>query len=175
MHFEEIIKRISRKLKGIAYRLNARCLFFNEDDLYQEAVLYLWNNFKEGNLENKTDSYILQGCYFYLKNYMRKNVKKALAISIQCHRSDDEETDSTESLLAGSFNKPEFLGQLSDKYLAEAIRNNGLSPKEKDIVNFYAEGFTTREIGKRLGISHVMVVKLTRKIREKCLRHTDFS
>ena len=43
-----------------------------------------------------------------------------------------------------------------------------MTRKEKEIVFFYLQGWTTREIGERLGISHVSIVKLEGKIREKC-------
>jgi RNA polymerase sigma factor (sigma-70 family) len=43
-----------------------------------------------------------------------------------------------------------------------------LDEREKEIVRLSAEGLTVREIGSRLGISHVMVVKMRKKIRIKC-------
>ena len=49
-----------------------------------------------------------------------------------------------------------------------------LTRKEKEIVFFYLQGWTTREIGERLGISHVSIVKLEEKIREKCKKLKNF-
>lgn len=72
MSFQELHQKLSPTIKRIAYRLNGHYRSFNHDDLYQEATIHLWSNFLKGKLSDKTDSYILQGCYFHLKNYIRK-------------------------------------------------------------------------------------------------------
>jgi RNA polymerase sigma factor (sigma-70 family) len=172
MYFEELVKKISPKLKGISYRLNGGHHFFSDRDLYQEALLHLWQNFKKGLLEDKTDSYILQGCYFHLKNYIRKNTKKVCLVSLRDEKKD-EENSVLEDTIVDDFNKSKYLDYLNDKLLVEIIQNNGLKPREKEILHFYAQGLTTREIGQRLGISHVRVVKLTKRIRQKCYRYLD--
>jgi RNA polymerase sigma factor (sigma-70 family) len=171
MDFTGLLKRISPKLKGIAYRLS-RNRFFNDEDLYQEALLHLCECFKKGILADKTDSYILQGCYFHLKNFLRKNFKKTVFLSLESTYNDEGGVVLAD-LIADNFSKPVYLDYLHDKLLAEVIRNNGLLPREKKILSFYAQGLTTREIGRRLGISHVRVVKLTRLIRQKCNKYLD--
>jgi len=172
MDFAGLLKRISPKLRGIAYRLGSRHCFFNDEDLYQQALVHLWGSFRRGLLGNKTDSYILQGCYFHLKNYMRKNFEKGYLVSLESE-NHDERGVALRDVIASDFNKSGYLDYLHDKLLAEVIQNNGLLPKEKEILRFYAQGLTTREIGKRLGVSHVSVVKATRRIRQKCLRYLD--
>ncbi|MCU0652415.1 MAG: hypothetical protein MUC39_05695, partial [Candidatus Omnitrophica bacterium] len=67
----------------------------------------------------------------------------------------------------------EYFDYLNNKALIETIRNNGLTIREKDIFNLALGGLTTREIGKKLGISHVRVVKLQKTMREKCRKHLD--
>ena len=57
--------------------------------------------------------------------------------------------------------------------LMEKVFKDELTRKEKEIVFFYLQGWTTREIGERLGISHVSIVKLEEKIREKCKKLKD--
>lgn len=52
----------------------------------------------------------------------------------------------------------------------EAMTGAGTSQRERDVFFFCLEGLTTREIGKILGISHVSVVKVRNKIREKYQR-----
>ena len=83
MAFEELVKRLSPTLKRITYRLNGHFTFFNDEDLFQEALVRLWQDFNAGKLDDKTDSYILQGCYFHLKNYIRKCKTRTKLISIE--------------------------------------------------------------------------------------------
>ncbi len=172
MPFEELFKRISPILKRIAYKLNGRFTFFNEDDLYQEAMSYLWVDYKHGKLSDKTDSYILQGCYFHLKNYIRKNYEKADLISLENMVSEEGETFDLDNIL--SLEDPESSFEIINcKMLIEEINNNGLTKREKEVFCLALEGLTTREIGSRLGISHVRVVKLKGKIKDKCRKYLE--
>jgi DNA-binding CsgD family transcriptional regulator len=45
--------------------------------------------------------------------------------------------------------------------------NNGFSKREKDVFGLLLEGYTVREAGEKLGISHVMVVKLKNRLINK--------
>ena len=89
--FEELVKRLSTKLKGIAYKVHWAGYYFNNDDLYQESLLHLWHEYNAGTLSDKTDSYILQGCYFHLKNYMRTALDKVRLVSLDCSVSSGHE------------------------------------------------------------------------------------
>lgn len=173
MEFKELLNNISPTLKRIVYKLRWHSVFINQDDLFQEALLHLWQDYNCGRLRDKTESYILQGCYFYLKNYIRRSVKKARLVSLSGEGRDKEDDRSIENQIADSFDKSFYLDYLNNKMLAETIQNNGLEPKEKEILRFYSQGFTTRQIGERLCLSHVRVVKLTQRIRAKCLRYKE--
>jgi len=171
MSFEILLKRISPTLKRITYKLNGHFSFFNDEDLYQEALIHLWLDFKEGKLSDKTDSYILQGCYFHLKNYIRKNYDKANLISLE-NSANEEEALNLDNIL--SLEDPQSSFELIHcKMLIEKINNNGLTKREKEVFSLALEGLTTRETGSRLGISHVRVVKLKSKIRDKCKKYLD--
>jgi RNA polymerase sigma-70 factor (ECF subfamily) len=161
MSFEELIKRISPKLKGIIYKVHRTSHPLSEDDLYQEAILQLWCDHQDGKLSDKTDSYILQSCYFYLKNHIRK--------------AQDKTSLMSEELLDIFSSQEEFAVEQGPDIdnLMEEVFENELTRKEKEIVFFYLQGWTTREIGERLGVSHVSVVKLEEKIREKCKKLKD--
>ena len=171
MNFEELNSKFSPTIKRIAYKLNGRYRSFSHDDLYQEAILHLWNAFREDKLADKTDSYILQGCYFHLKNYIRKvNEKPDLSLDAMIFPgSEDLEFKD----LVVDDHQRDARELLDIKLLADAMQNNGFDPREKKILMFFKDGLTTRDIGKRMGISHVMVVKIMSKIRTKCRKYID--
>ncbi|MFA7283020.1 MAG: sigma-70 family RNA polymerase sigma factor [Candidatus Omnitrophota bacterium] len=174
MSFEELHKKLSPVIKRIAWKLNGHYRSFNHDDLYQEASIHLWNNFLKGKLRDKTDSYILQGCYFHLKNYIRKVNERSNFISLDMPIGEEKDQSMLEEIL--SF-KPGLREDCRDflhiKFLAHAIQNNGFNPRQKRILTFLKEGLTMRDIGKKLGISHVSVVKAMKVIREKAKVHID--
>jgi len=173
MYFNELIKRISPKLKGITHKLNGHFTFFNEDDLYQEALVHLWTDYNQGKLADKTDSYILQGCYFNLKNYIRKNYDRARLTSLENSINEEGEIFDLETALP-SKDSGSCFEIMNCQMLIEKIKNNGLTKREKAVFCFSLEGLTTRDIGGRLGISHVSVVKLKGKIRNKCRKYVEW-
>ncbi len=165
-HFEDIVKKLSPTLRRITHKLNGHFSFFDDDDLFQEALEHLWVTFQQGRLKDKTDSYILQGCYFHLKNYLRKTIDKASLTSL--NELIDEEGGTLEDLLV--YEDSALTENVDIRSLLESSRAKGLTERELSILSFCLEGFTVREIGKRLGVSHVMVVKLKNKIRNKWAR-----
>lgn len=173
MTFEELVKKITPKLKGITHKLNGRFTFFNYEDLFQEALINLWQDFRDGALGDKTDSYILQGCYFHLKNYIRMQKLRTPLVSLEVAAGNEEGLNLKDTLWLQDERSKYYFDYLNDKLLAEAIHNNGFNKREKAALTFYAEGLTTRDIGKRLGVSHVMVVKLIARIRSKCRKYLD--
>jgi RNA polymerase sigma factor (sigma-70 family) len=172
MSFEELHRKLSPTIKRIAYRLNGHYRSFNHDDLCQEATIHLWSNFLKGKLSDKTDSYILQGCYFHLKNYIRKVNERSNIISINAVLSMNED-GVVEDILGKYWFSEDCREDLHNKFLAQSIRNNGFNPREKRLLTYFSQGLTTRDIGKRMGVSHVSVVKLMQKIRIKAQKHLD--
>jgi len=168
--FTLILKRISPMLRRITYRLNVRCPYCSTDDLFQEALMYLWKAFRAGGLSDKTDSYILQGCYFHLKNYLRLLKDRNRCVSLECIRGEEAESPAEVLAAAGA---PSHFEYLHHKLLIETILNNGLTSREKDMLRLSLGGLTTREIGKRLGVSHVRVVKLMESVRRKCAQYKE--
>jgi len=171
--FEGLARRISPTLKRITYRLNGHFSFFNDEDLFQEAMIHLWEDFQKGKLQDKTDSYILQGCYFHLKNYLRKVRPKRRSVSLELLINDDDGRSLEESLLLKREDSQNIIDYLNNKLLVETIRNNGFTKREKNILSFYSKGLTTRAIGERLGVSHVRVIKLMYRIKDKCKKYAD--
>jgi len=171
MCFEELVKKLSPTLKRITYKLNGHFSSFNHEDLYQEALMHLWSEFSAGKLADKTDSYILQGCYFYLKNYIRKNYDKVFVLSLEQKLDSEEGKDLGEILPLKRADS--CFEEVHSNIVIEQIMNNGLTSREKEVFILALEGLTAREIGGRLGISHVRVVKLRSSIKEKCSKHLD--
>jgi len=172
MDFEQLHKKLSPTIKRIAYRLNGRYRSFNHDDLYQEALIHLWSNFLKGKLSDKTDSYILQGCYFHLKNYIRKVNERSGIVSIDAALSVDNNA-TVEDVLGAYWSCEDCRDELHNKLLAQSIRNNGFSPREKMLLECFSQGLTTRDIGKRLGVSHVAVLKMMKRVRQRSFQYLD--
>lgn len=160
MRFEELYEKITPRLKRIAGFYNNRGNSFDRDDLFQEMVIHLWNNFKDGVREGLNDSYIIKGCEFHILNYMRKQKEKAYRVSLE--EPINENGDTLREILAGYSETPDKT--VDKKMLVDHVMNNGFSKKEKDVFKLLLEGYTVREAGIKLGISHVMVVKLKNKI-----------
>lgn len=171
MTFENLLNKLDPKIRGIARKLNYRYTYFDDDDLYQEALTHLWQKHESGDFTDKTESYILQGCYFFLKNYIRKTYKnldrKLLSL--------DTAGDNTGVNLAEKISDTESADSFSliDARLAWGDLEQILSAREKNILSMQMEGFTTREIGATLGVSHVMVVKIEKKIKGKYTRNFE--
>jgi len=162
--FDEMMKKLSPTLRGIAHRMNGHFTFFSDDDLYQEALAHLWVSFGKGSLKDKTDSYILQGCYFYLKNYLRTTLDKAKLVSLS-ELIDGQDVSIEESLAAKDVHPYD---DIDAGLLAENAAIKDLDAKERKVLKYSLDGLTVREIGDRLGVSHVMVVKIRSKMKKKC-------
>lgn len=170
--FDTMMDRLSPTLKKITHRLNGHFSFFDDDDLFQEAAIYLWSTFQKGALSDKTDSYILQGCCFHLKNYLRTTLDKARLISL-CHMANEDDK-ALKDMLAKE-NDSTF-DEIDAEFLKATGRSRGLTDREEEVLELCLDGLTVRDIGKRLGVSHVMVIKVKNKIRAKCwnLRHVGY-
>lgn len=171
MNFEELLHKLTPKLKGIVFRLQQNSCLLGFDDLYQEALKHLWMDFRERKLEGKTDSFILQGCYFYLRNYIRKNCDSHRLLSLELEQEDGEV--NPESLITQK-NYFEIRDSINGNLIIDEIKNNGFTEREKEVFLLLMEGFTVRQIGSRLGISHVRVVKMKQNLKRKCRKYLDF-
>jgi len=163
MEFSELFKKIEYKLRFLARKYRTRCSYFDEEDLYQEMCGYLWRTYKDGLPYYLNESYVVRGCEFHILNYMRKEREKVYKISLEAPINENGDT-LKENLPSGA----ESLDRAVDKkMLVNYIMNNGFSKREKDVFGLLLEGHTVREAGQRLGISHVMVVKLKNRLINK--------
>jgi RNA polymerase sigma factor (sigma-70 family) len=163
MSFEVFVKRISPTLERITHRLNGHFTFMDHEDLFQEALVRLWTDFEAGALDDKTDSYVLQGCYYHLKNYIRKVQDKAPVVSL--NSMVDEELTRLEEILEAEDVAP--FDYVHGKMQVEALLESGLTQRERDVLALSMEGMTTREVGGKLGISHVAVVKVRNRLKAR--------
>jgi RNA polymerase sigma factor (sigma-70 family) len=163
MSFDVLIKRISPALRRITQKLNGHFTFMDHDDLFQEAMLRLWVDFQNGHLHDKTDSYLLQGCFYHLKNYIRKVQDNGTLISLSS--VVDEEVALLEEILVAD--EVAAFDYVDGKMQVESLLESGMSQRERDVLAYSMEGMTTREIGGKLGISHVAVVKVRNRIKER--------
>lgn len=169
--FEALAKRISPTLKRITHKLNGHYTFFDDEDLYQEALMHLWVDYGDGSLNDKTDSYILQGCYYHLKNYIRKTQDNVTLLSLTAPMGEDGRTIE-ESLPSDETGLFEYL---DGKLQLEMAEQQYLTGREKEVLSLLMDGMSMREVGSRLGISHVMVLKIRNRIKEKYGRFTGIT
>jgi len=163
MEFKELYERIGSRLKRIADFYGRRGYSCDRDDLYQEMTMHLWNKFKDGVPEGINDAYIIKGCEFHILNYMRKEREKIRKVSLE--EPLNESGDTLRDTLRGNLVSQDV--SVDRKMLVDHIMNNGFSKREKDVFALLLEGHTVREAGEKLGISHVMVVKLKNRLISK--------
>jgi RNA polymerase sigma factor (sigma-70 family) len=161
--FNKLVPILSPTIKRIAQKLSLRFSFMDKADLYQEALLYVWTTLGTPGSKNKTDSYILQGCYFHLRNHIRTMQDNVTLLNLSDTAGEDgvslEETLPWEGISA--------YDELEGKLQIEALVAHGMTDQELAVLRMSLEDLTTREIGKRLGVSHVRVVKIKNKIRDQ--------
>jgi len=164
MSFDELLKEVGFPLKRISIRFSGFSKSLDKDDLYQQALLCLWDKYKKQELNDKTKSFIVQGCVMDIRNYIRKQSNTV-----------DKNTTNTTSLALDS-DQEEMLNvsdnnqsakELKFKILLEDIKSL-LDKQEKTVFLQQLQGRSLREIGLNLGVSHVMVLKIKKRIQSKC-------
>jgi len=168
MDFRILLEKITPALRYIARR-NLLYGFYSEEDLFQEMCIYLWQNYSDGLPIGINESYVIKGCEFHLKNFLRKGRPKAMISSL------DEVISSRGQTLGDILEdeKANFRLSIEDKLTVDEIKNLGLTEKENSVISYLLKGYTVRDIAKEIGISHVMVLKhkknITKKWRKKKL------
>lgn len=164
MEFCEFTSQFSSGIKAIAHKHRPQSGFIDESDLVQEALVSLWLKWKEGKLSNKNKSYILKGCYFEMKNFLRKSLDSVTPVSLNT-AIDEEGTPLEEVIPDERLDNSE--NNVEAHNLIDEIRNDGLTIREKEVFEYFLKGFNVRQIGEKLGISHVRVVKIEKNIWQK--------
>lgn len=161
-----MVKKFSSQIRQLAARMPIFSQSIDKDDLYQEMLFSLWERWKKGEFEGKNDAYIRGSCYFHLKNYLRKFRKEVKLVSLE--ESLGENGVPLEELIPDQ--KPLISERWDDAIFIQQMKEKELTRREKEVAEFLSQGYTLREIGKRLGISHVMVVKIKENIGKRFKR-----
>ncbi len=170
MDFQGMLNKVSPRLKKMARNKRSYGFPIDQNDLYQEMCIYLWENYKQGMPAGVNEAYIVRGCLFHILNYLRKQRKKVALVSLQEPINQDGNT--LQDVLP---ERKESLAKRIDKQITiEDIKNNGFTRREKDVFSLLLKGYTVREIGSQLSISHVMVVKLKQGIVKRWRRKENY-
>jgi RNA polymerase sigma factor (sigma-70 family) len=130
------------------------------DDLFQEALIHLWTI--EARRPGFTRSWYLQSCKFHLLHYL------AAGRSVDSMKRREGQVQNSESSEEGDVFEMADSGEsvLSIVCAREliAILSRQLQDHERAVLECLADGLGPREIGRRLNISHTMVIKHRCKI-----------
>lgn len=163
MNFKEILKELTPKFISISLQLNKNSNGYDLNDLVQEMSMHLLEKWNKGEIEGYTKSYILQSCWFHIKNYLRKINKKIKTISL------DDIVDGADVCLCEMIedDSEAVYDIVNFKITVDNILSNGLTKREKEVFMLTLEGHTLREMGEILDISFVRVLKIENNIKKK--------
>ncbi len=125
--------------------------------------MHLWNNFKHGLPEGINLTYVIRGCLFHMLNYLRKQRQGACLISLD--KPVNEEGGTLGDVLPDEHKSSH--SYVDARITIGDIKNNGFTRREKQVFCLLLCDYTTREIGRKLGISHVRVTKIKNRLVEK--------
>ena len=160
-----MLEKITPALRFIARKHLLAC-FYDEEDLYQEMCLYLWQHYGHGLPIGINESYVIKGCEFHIQNFLRKGRQKVMLSSL-------DELVNPEGLTLGDIledKKETFSSKMENKLTIDEIKSIGLTEREKSVLSYLLKGYTVRETAKEIGVSHVMVVKYKKGIIKKWRR-----
>lgn len=138
-----------------------------QDDLIQEAMIHFW--LMETRRPKQTRSWYLQSCKYHLRHYLLSgrsiDSPKRRAGQVT-HDSDRDGHDTWPWLSDGG---DSVVADVSVRDLISQLSPH-LLPSEKAVLAELADGLGAREIGRKLRVSHTLVIKQRRKIAALLLR-----
>jgi RNA polymerase sigma factor (sigma-70 family) len=168
MKFEEFIKELNSKIYAIALNISKIDRNIEVTDIVQEMHLHLWAKWKNNDTKGYTNSYLLQSCWFYIKNFLRKYETNSKYISLDDPFNDDEYNFMIDFISEDA----DSVSELSEyNFMVDKIKTCGLTEREKDVFDLLLMGYTLREIGSILKISNVRVSKIQSNLRKKAKRN----
>ncbi len=156
MDFQELFNKLSPRLRKIANSHKIYGLCVDQDDLYQEMCIHLWNNFKHGLPKGINITYVIRGCLFHMLNYLRKHRENVCLLSLE--QPVNEDTGTLADILPDRHSSSH--SYIDAQITIDDIKNNGFTKREKQVFSLLLYNYTAREIGRKLGISHVRVLNI---------------
>jgi len=130
------------------------------DDLLQEALIHIW--LTELARAGQTRSWYLQSCKYHLMHYLgagrsvdsTKRRAGQLAFAEDSEECDWVLNDDSGASVFGWVSARDIMGLLTPH----------LQAQERAVLECFADGLRVREIGRKLKMSHTMVIRHRRKI-----------
>jgi DNA-directed RNA polymerase specialized sigma24 family protein len=154
---DALVRMVRRMTTNLALR----------EDLLQEALIHLW--ITESRRPNQTRSWYLQGCKYHLLHYLASgrsvDSAKRRAGQLQPGHDSEERHGFPEEIDSGN----SVVNWVSARDIISLLTPQ-LQPHEREVLDCFADGLGPREIGRKLKMSHTMVIKHRRKIASLCAR-----
>ena len=144
--FMERMEEVDGKIRAYSLFFALRAPYTEEDDLYQEAMLKLYERFsKEPEFLNSTNSYIYIYAAWMMKNYLNRERNMYVKRVVDLDTKDDE---VQHRYLTGHYPRPESEAVRSEvRSIAEKMPNH-----YKIIYNGTVQGYKLQEIADFLNI-----------------------
>lgn len=154
---DALVRMVRRMTSNVALR----------EDLLQEALIHLW--LTETRRPGQTRSWYLQGCKYHLLHYLASgrsvdSTKRRAGQLQTAHDAEDRESFPEEIDSGNS-----VINWVSARDIISVLTPQ-LQPHEREVLDCFADGLGPREIGRKLKMSHTMVIKHRRKIAALCAR-----
>ncbi|MFH1416091.1 MAG: sigma-70 family RNA polymerase sigma factor [Elusimicrobiota bacterium] len=166
MKFEELLDELSPGLVAISKNISSNDSSFDSDDMVQEMMINLMNRWKNSEIEGFNNSYILQSCWFHIKNHLRKYNRSYETLTLDEYTDDDRSKGLIDVYDNSDENEDEY-ELLEGKILKEDIEKEDLTEREKEVLSLTLGGYTLRETAAALKISFVRVHKILNNIKSK--------
>jgi RNA polymerase sigma factor (sigma-70 family) len=131
------------------------------EDLLQEALVHLWQ--QEVERPGQTESWYLQSCRFHLLNYLNRGCSVDSFKRRQDRCPSNEEIELVESFSSKHRDGESPLDSVCALDIIELLSKK-LNPREQDILAHLVAGAGSREIARKLSISHQSVSKHRQKL-----------
>ncbi len=166
MHLNEPTSR--ELLRRLAQSISSNPVLW--DDLFQEALIHLW--ITEARRPGQTRSWYLHSCKFHLQHYLASG-RSVDSIKRRDGRVDFEADTEYDVGVRGVLDTGDSVLSFVCARELMGLLSRQLLPPEKAVLECLADGLGPREIGRRLNISHTMVIKHRCKIASLLIRLED--